>query len=101
MLEAINRALSAFPGYVWGTPLVVLLVGGGLFFVLYLRFLPYRHFRHALQILRGDYDDPNEPGDIPHYQALSSALSGTLGLGNIAGVAVAIHAGGPGAVLWM
>jgi len=101
MLEAVNNVLSAFPGYVWGTPLVVLLVGGGLFFVFYLRFLPYRHFRHALEILRGDYDDPNEPGDIPHYQALSSALSGTLGLGNIAGVAVAIHAGGPGAVLWM
>lgn len=101
MLETIESALNAFTGFIWGTPLLVLLVGGGLFFVLYSRLLPYRHLGHALKILRGDYDDPSEPGDIPHYQALSSALSGTLGLGNIAGVAVAIHAGGPGAVFWM
>ncbi len=101
MLKSIEQALDAFTQSIWGTPLLVLLVGGGLFFVAYSRLLPYRHLRHALHILRGDYDDSREPGDIPHYQALSSALSGTLGLGNIAGVAVAIHAGGPGAVFWM
>lgn len=101
MLEKIEQALNAFTNFIWGTPLLVLLVGGGLFFVLYSRLLPYRHMHHAFKALRGDYDDPDEPGDIPHYQALSSALSGTLGLGNIAGVAVAIHVGGPGAVFWM
>lgn len=101
MLKAIEQAFNAFTNFVWGTPLLVLLVGGGLFFVFYSRFLPYRHLRHAFKILKGDYDDPNEPGDIPHFQALSGALSGTLGLGNIAGVAVAIHAGGPGAIFWM
>ncbi len=101
MLKEIETALNAFTNFVWGMPLLVLLVGGGLFFVFYSRFLPYRHLKHSFKVLRGDFDDPNEPGDIPHYQALSGALSGTLGLGNIAGVAVAIHAGGPGAVFWM
>ncbi|MGD8378085.1 MAG: alanine/glycine:cation symporter family protein [Gammaproteobacteria bacterium] len=101
MLKTIETALNAFTNFVWGMPLLVLLVGGGLFFVFYSRFLPYRHLRHSFKVLRGDFDDPNEPGDIPHYQALSGALSGTLGLGNIAGVAVAIHAGGPGAIFWM
>jgi len=101
MLKTIENIFNAFTHYVWGMPLLVLLVGGGFLFLLYSRFLPYRHLPHALRVLRGDYDDASDPGDIPHYQALSSALSSTLGLGNIAGVAVAIHAGGPGAVFWM
>ncbi len=100
MLEA-ERFLVAFAGFVWGWPILVLLLGGGLFFLVYSHTLPYQHFRHSLQILGGRYDDPSEDGDLPHYQALSSALSGTLGLGNIAGVAVAITMGGPGAVFWM
>lgn len=100
-MERIETGLLAFAGFMWGMPLVLLLVGGGLFFVLHSRLLPYRHFGHAIGILRGKYDDPDDAGDIPHYQALATALSGTLGLGNIAGVAVAITLGGPGAVFWM
>lgn len=101
MLTTIENALLAFSGFMWGLPLVVLLVGGGVFFLLHSRALPYRHFAHAIAILRGKYDDATKPGDIPHYQALATALSGTLGLGNIAGVAVAITMGGPGAIFWM
>lgn len=85
----------------WGTPLVVLLCGGGIYFMIYSRMTPYRYFGHAVNILRGKYDDPDDPGDINHFEALSSALAATIGLGNISGVAVAIAAGGPGAVFWM
>ncbi|MEO0474201.1 MAG: amino acid carrier protein, partial [Bacteroidota bacterium] len=82
-------------------PLLILLLGGGLFFVVYSGLLPYRYFGHAIQILRGKYDNPDDPGDIGHYQALSTALAATVGMGNISGVAVAISIGGPGAVFWM
>ena len=85
----------------WGTPLVILLCGGGLYFMIYSRMTPYRYFTHAVNILRGKYDDPDDPGDINHFEALSSALAATVGLGNISGVAVAIAMGGPGAVFWM
>ncbi|NIT62160.1 MAG: amino acid carrier protein, partial [Aliifodinibius sp.] len=85
----------------WGMPLVYLLVGGGLFFLIYSRFAPFKYFKHALNILRGRYDDPDDPGDITHFEALSSALAATVGMGNISGVAVAIFMGGPGALFWM
>ena len=85
----------------WGSPLVVLLVGGGLYFLIYSRFIPYRYFWHAIEILRGKYDDPDDPGDISHFEALASALAATVGMGNISGMAVAIAVGGPGAVFWM
>jgi len=101
MMTTIENALLTFSGFMWGMPLVILLVGGGIFFLVHSRLLPYRHFAHTIAILRGKYDDPSQPGDIPHYQALATALSGTLGLGNIAGVAVAITLGGPGAIFWM
>lgn len=65
------------------------------------RFLPFRFFGHAIQVLRGKYDDPNDPGQISHFQALTTALSATVGMGNISGVAVAIAVGGPGAIFWM
>jgi len=97
-LESLS---AAFADMVWGTPLLVLLVGGGIFFAFYSRFLPYRHLGHAVGIMLGRYDTPQEPGELSHAQALAAALSGTLGLGNIAGVALAIVAGGPGAVFWM
>lgn len=100
-MEQLENALRSFAAFMWGVPLVVLLVGGGVFFLFHSRALPYRHFAHAIAILRGKYDDASKPGDIPHYQALATALSGTLGLGNVAGVAVAITMGGPGAVFWM
>jgi AGCS family alanine or glycine:cation symporter len=85
----------------WGDPLVFLLVGGGIFFALYSRLAPYKYFKHSIELLRGKYDDPDDPGDINHFQALSSALAATVGLGNISGVAVAIFVGGPGALFWM
>jgi AGCS family alanine or glycine:cation symporter len=85
----------------WGWPLVVLLGGGGIFFIIYSGFTPFRYFGHAIQVLRGKYDDPDDPGDINHFEALASALAATVGLGNISGVAVAIATGGPGAVFWM
>ena len=85
----------------WGTPLLVLLLGGGVFFMFYSRFLPFKYFSHAIGIIRGKYDDPNEKGEINHYEALSTHLASTVGMGNISGVAVAILAGGPGAIFWM
>lgn len=85
----------------WGMPLVILLFGGGLFFMLYSGFVPFRYLGHAIRVLRGKYDNPDDPGDINHFEALSSALAATVGLGNISGVAVAIAIGGPGAVFWM
>lgn len=100
-MKDLETLFTAFANIMWGTPLVVLLVGGGLFFVLYSRGTPYRYFTHALLILTGRYDRESDAGDITHLQALSTALSGTLGLGNIAGVALAITMGGPGAIFWM
>lgn len=100
-MQTIEAWVVAFADAAWGPWLLVLLLGGGLFFLIYSRLLPFRYFRHGIDILRGKYDDPNEPGDISHFQALSSALAGTIGMGNIAGVAIAIQAGGPGAVFWM
>lgn len=100
-LDSIDAALAAFASFVWGTPLLVLLVGGGLYLLIYSRGRPYRHLGHSIDLLRGRYDDPEDPGQVPHRQALSTALSGTLGLGNVAGVAIAISTGGPGAIFWM
>lgn len=97
----LNTALAAFASYAWGMPLLVLLVGGGLFLLISSRGRPYRHLGHSLALLRGKYDNPGDPGQVSHRQALSTALSGTLGLGNIAGVAIAISTGGPGAIFWM
>jgi AGCS family alanine or glycine:cation symporter len=100
-MEQLEQFSAAFVDAVWGTPLVLLLLGGGVFFAIYSRLLPYRHFGHALGIMLGRYDTPDEPGELSHGQALAAALSGTMGLGNISGVALAIAAGGPGAVFWM
>ncbi len=85
-----------------GVPLIILvLVGGAIFFTLYMRFINIRAFRHAIAVVRGHYDRPGDAGQITHAQALTAALSATVGLGNIAGVAVAVGTGGPGAVFWM
>ena len=93
--------MSEFASLAWGPWLLVLLLGGGCYFFLYSRMLPFRYFRHAVQVLMGRYDNPDDTGQISHFQALSSALAGTIGMGNIAGVAVAIQTGGPGSVFWM
>jgi alanine or glycine:cation symporter, AGCS family len=83
-------------------PLIVLwLVIAGAFFTVYLGFLNIRGFRHSLDLVRGQYSDPDDAGEVSHFQALATAVSGTVGLGNIAGVAVAISIGGPGATFWM
>lgn len=100
-MQAIDKFLAEFSSFAWGPHLLVILIGGGLFFVFYIRFLPYKYFGHAIDILRGKYDDPNEEGQLSHYQALSTAIAATVGMGNISGVAVAITMGGPGALFWM
>ena len=100
-MTQLDRLVSAFANLMWGPFLLVLLVGGGLYFTVYCRFTPFRYFRHGLDILLGKFDREEDPGDINHFQALSSALAGTVGMGNISGVAVAIHTGGPGALFWM
>nr|WP_242610917.1 amino acid carrier protein [Blastococcus saxobsidens] len=81
--------------------IVVWLVVAGVFFTVYLRGFQFRAFKHAIQLTRGDYNNPADAGEVTHFQALATAVSGTVGLGNIAGVAVAISLGGPGATFWM
>lgn len=100
-MDLLQQWSATFAGAVWGTPLVILLLGGGLFFAIYSRLLPYRHFGHAIGLVLGRHSTPTAPGELSHAQALAAALSGTLGLGNISGVALAVSAGGPGAVFWM
>ena len=100
-LEWFEKIAVAFADAAWGLPLLALLLGGGIFFLIFSRFVPYRHFGHGLEILTGKYEDPTAPGDINHFQALSSALAATVGMGNIGGVAIAIVMGGPGALFWM
>ena len=98
---AINSFLAVAVGYVWGLPLVILLVGSGFLFSVLLKGIQLKGFLHAINVVTGRYDKKGDPGEVTHFQALSAALSGTVGLGNIAGVAVAIQAGGPGATFWM
>jgi len=109
-LDQINEFFGIFVGYlapilfysVNGFPLIVLvLLTGGLVFTIYFKFINIRGFRHSIDIIKGKYDNPHDTGQISHFQALTSALSATIGLGNIAGVAVAVSLGGPGAVFWM
>tara|TARA_S200000501_G_scaffold274685_1_gene258372 strand:- start:475 stop:1821 length:1347 start_codon:yes stop_codon:yes gene_type:complete len=97
----IDDLMSTIAGALWATPLVILLLGGGIFFSAYSRLTPLMYFKHAIDILTGKYDSEDDPGQITHFEALSSALASTVGMGNIAGVAVAIHTGGPGAIFWM
>lgn len=80
---------------------LIWLVVGALVFTCYMGFINFRGFKHALDVVRGKYDDPNDAGEVSHFQALTAALSGTVGVGNIAGVAVAVSLGGPGATFWM
>ncbi len=100
-MQQIDQWLAAFASFVWGLPLLILLVGGGYHLLWYARFLPFRYIKKAIDITRGKYDNPDDPGEISHFQALTTALSATIGMGNIAGVAVAISVGGPGAIFWM
>ena len=101
LIVSILKGLENISNWLWGFPLLYLLIGGGLYFTIYSRFVPFFYLRHSIQILRGKYNNANDPGEINHFQALCSALSGTVGMGNITGVAVAIVQGGPGALFWM
>ena len=99
-MEQLNDFLvKAISATEW--PMFLLLIGGGLFLVLYSKGLPYRFFGHALAITAGKYDDKKAKGDVSSLQALSAAVAATVGLGNISGVAIAIHDGGPGVVFWI
>ena len=100
-MDFIQDAVSGFAGWIWGVPLLILLIGGGLFFMVYSRFMPFLYFKHAILVLLGKYDEKDKEGQISHYEALSTALAATVGMGNISGVAVAITMGGPGAIFWM
>ena len=92
--------LSSFSGWLWGN-LLYLLLGGGLFFAVFSRFSPFRYLGHGMVLLLGKKVEQDAPGEVSHFRALCSALSGTVGMGNVAGVAVAITQGGPGAIFWM
>lgn len=100
-MEMIASLMGDFAAVAWGPGVLALLLGGGCYFFLYSRLLPFRHFSHGLRILMGKYDNPDDTGQVSHFHALSSALAGTIGMGNIAGVALAIQTGGPGAIFWM
>ncbi|HJM48104.1 MAG TPA: alanine/glycine:cation symporter family protein [Candidatus Marinimicrobia bacterium] len=110
MITTIDNIFGVFVGYIakvlfykiFGIPFIVLvLLVGAITFSFYFKFINIRGFKHSLEIIRGKYDNPNDIGQISHFQALTSALSATIGLGNIAGVAIAVAQGGPGAVFWM
>jgi AGCS family alanine or glycine:cation symporter len=96
----VNLIFAPFPGtdFPW---IVMWLVVAATVFTLYFAFVQFRFFGHAIALVKGDYSDPNDAGEVSHFQALATALSGTVGLGNIAGVAVAVGIGGPGATFWM
>lgn len=100
-MDSLNEITGQFSSLAWGIPLLILLIGGGVYLLIISRFLPFMFFGHAIKVLRGKYDNPNDPGEISHFKALTTALSSTIGMGNIAGVALAISVGGPGAMFWM
>lgn len=105
-MSAVKNAIDFVYDYIWEFPdafpyFIVLLLGTGVFLTLRMRFIQIRKVTHSLAVIAGYYDNPEDAGEINHFQALTSALSATIGIGNIAGVATAIHYGGPGALFWM
>ncbi|UZR92611.1 alanine/glycine:cation symporter family protein [Chondrinema litorale] len=101
-MQELNDILSLIDGYIGGsTWFIIALLGTGLFYTFYLGFPQIRYFGHALKAVSGKFDKEDDEGDTSHFQALATALSGTVGTGNIAGVALAIHLGGPAALFWM
>ena len=97
-----DLVFSTFPLGGVDVPFVLAwLIFAATLFTFYFRFINLRAFRHGFELVRGDYSDPTAAGEVTHFQALATALSGTVGLGNIAGVAVAVSIGGPGATFWM
>lgn len=101
-MRELNDILNQIDGAIGGSSwFVYLLLGTGLFFTIYLKFPQIRYFRFALRVVRGKFDKADDEGDASHFQALATALSGTVGTGNIGGVALAVHLGGPAALFWM
>uniref|UniRef100_UPI00404B232B alanine/glycine:cation symporter family protein n=1 Tax=Fulvivirga sp. TaxID=1931237 RepID=UPI00404B232B len=100
-MESLGNFFIEGANFVWGLPLLIILMGGGVFFTFYARLEPLKHFGHAIEVLRGKHDKEGEEGEISHFEALSGHLAATIGMGNISGVAVAIATGGPGAIFWM
>ena len=100
-MEFINSILGDTADFLWGVPLAVILVGTGIFLTGRLLFIQVRGFVHGVGIMMGKYDDPSHKGQLTHFQALCAALSATIGIGNISGVALALYWGGPGAIFWM
>lgn len=101
-MQQINNFLITIHQYIGGNNwFIFLLLGTGLFFTIYLKFPQIRYFRHAISTVRGKYDKKDARGDTTHFQSLATAISGTVGTGNIAGVALAVHLGGPAAIFWM
>jgi len=101
-MHTLNEIFATLDGFIGGSAwFVYLLLGTGLFFTFYLKFPQIRYFRHAFRMVSGKYDEKGARGDTTHFRALTTALSGTVGTGNIAGVALAIHLGGPAALFWM
>ena len=101
-MHKLNEVLSVIDSYIGGSQwFVFLLLGTGIFFTIYLKFPQFRYLKYSLRIVRGKFDKEGDQGDTSHFQALTTALSGTVGTGNIAGVALAIHLGGPAALFWM
>lgn len=100
-MQAVDTFLVTLNSILWHNTVLFLLLGTGVLFTVWSGFSQYRALTHGIHIVRGVYDAPDDPGAINHFQALSAALSATVGLGNIGGVALAIALGGPGAVFWM
>ena len=101
-MQQLNDFFTTLHQYIGGNNwFIFLLLGTGLFFTIYLKFPQIRYFRHAIKVARGKYDKKDAKGDTTHFQSLATALSGTVGTGNIAGVALAVHLGGPAAIFWM
>ena len=100
-MTGFDALLVTLNGILWHNSVLLILLGTGVVFTFWSGFSQYKALTHGVRVVRGTYDDPNDPGAINHFQALSAALSATVGLGNIGGVALAISLGGPGAVFWM
>ena len=98
---SLSELLATINAVLWNETWLYIIVGTGILFTVWSGFSQYRALTHGPAVVRGVYDDPDDPGAINHFQALSAALSGTVGLGNIGGVALAITLGGPGAIFWM
>jgi len=101
MIETINTILVKISSFVWGPPLIIMLLGTGIILTIRSRAIQFRGFKHSWGLISGRHDHPEEEGETTHFESLSTALSATIGTGNIAGVATAIAMGGPGAVFWM